>query len=149
MSDLEIVCSFIKQPQKAIEMKTSIKLSIFAMCLTLSNVNAAAIRNSGSYLTFHYDIKVAMEELDYKKAKSLVESLIPVLDADIAYTKATLSEEDDEYIINKLTSQIERQEEILQKLEEFLGEKKKNLAEFDSLDVIRELRRLSIKPKER
>ena len=132
------------------EMKTSIKLSIFAICFTiLSNTNAASIRNSGSYLTFHYDIKTAMEELDYKKAKSLVESLIPVLDADIAYTKASLSEEDDEYIVNKLTSQIKRQEEIHQMLENFLSERKKNLSEFDSLDVIRELRRLSIKPKER
>ncbi len=105
--------------------------------------------SSGSYFALHHDIKLAMEEADYKKAKSLVQTLIPILDTDIAYTKEALSVEDDEYMVNKLSDKAERQQEIRQMLEDFLSQKKKNLKEFDSLDVIRELRRLSVKPKER
>ena len=130
--------------------KTTIKSSTLIFCCLLSTFSALASRtHSGGYLAYHYDIKVAMEEEDFKKAKSLVESLIPVLESDIAYTKTMLADEDDAYLVKNLTSKVERQEEIQQMLLDFLGEKKKNLSSFNSLDVIRELRRLSIKPKER
>ncbi len=131
-------------------LKTTIKRTFLTVCcLIFVYAGLASSTRTGGYLTYHYDIKVAMEEEDYKKAKLLVESLLPVLASDIAYSQATLADEDDEYFVEKLTSKVERQQEIQQMLQDFLGEKRKNLSNFDSLDVIRELRRLSIKPKER
>lgn len=131
-------------------MKTTIRLGFMALCLGIfSNLHASLLANTEGYLVYHYDIKVAMEEEDYKKAKSLVQSLIQIIESDIAYTSEAIAEEEDEYIIDNLSKKIERQEEIQTNLREFLDTRKKNLAGFNSLDTIRELRRLSIKPKER
>lgn len=131
------------------KMKSSSKLLFFALCCFVLTTLKGTTLNTSNYLTFHYDIKIAMEEEDYKRAKYLVQTLIPMVDSDIEFTEAAIADEEDEYIINSLTSKVRRQREIRKTLDEFLGEKKKNLTEFNSLDVIRELRRLSVKPKER
>jgi len=122
---------------------------VFFSLVSLMSFSFLASANTGSYFTYHHDINVAIEEQDYKKAKSLIESLIPILDADIAFTKDAIAEEDDGYMTNRLTSKVDRQEEIREILVGFLAAKKKNLKEIDSIDVIRELRRLSIMPKDR
>lgn len=132
------------------EMKESIKLTIFTILLSiLFNVSAFSRENSVNYVTLHHDIQIAMDEMDYKKAKSLVESLLTILDSDIEYTESIIEDEDDEYFVNNLTTKLNRQQEIRKMLNDFLGAKKKDLLEFESLNTIRELRRLSIKPKER
>ena len=123
---------------------------ITSICIILIGAfSSTALGNVGSYFTLHHDIKVAIEEADYKKAKTLVETLIPLLDSDIVYTREALSEGQDEYILKDLNAKLERQLEIREMLGDFLSKGKKGMKEFESLDVIRELRRLSIKPKNR
>lgn len=115
----------------------------------VSIISLPGFANAGSYFTLHHDIKVALEEADYKKAKTLVQTLIPLLESDINYTREALSDGEDEYILKDLNAKLDRQIEIRMILDEFLKQNKKGLKEFESLDLIRELRRLSIKPKER
>jgi len=131
-------------------MKKSDQLSrkIFLTCLVLT-VSFSGFGNVGNYFTLHHDIKVALQEADYKKAKALVQTLIPLLESDIDYTKEALLDGEDEYILKDLNAKLDRQIEIRRTLDEFLKENKKGRKEFESLELIRELRRLSIKPKER
>ena len=130
--------------KKSGHLSRKIFLASFMLAMSLPGFS-----NVGNYFTLHHDIKVALEEADYKKAKALVVTLIPLVESDIRYTKEALSEGEDEYILKDLNAKLDRQIEIRMILDEFLKQNKKGLREFESLDLIRELRRLSSKPKER
>ena len=92
----------------------------------------------------------AIEAKDFKSARSIVKSLLPIIDSDISYTEEILSEEEDEYFVNDLNKKLARQKEIRDKLQGFV--KTKNSEKYlsnESMKVIRELRRLSMKPQSR
>ncbi|MEM6644024.1 MAG: hypothetical protein AAF616_13670 [Bacteroidota bacterium] len=133
-------------------MENRIKIySIVALLFSLSCFTAQAevsnrIKN---YWSYHLDIKAALEESDVKKARSLVEDLLPILASDIKYTEDALADAEDEFVLKDLQRRVGRQLEIQGMLSDFLSLKKGKIKEFDSLDVIKELRRLSIKPKSR
>ena len=98
----------------------------------------------------YLDVQEAIEAKDFKAAKSIVKSLMPIIDSDISYTEEILSEEEDEYFVNDLNKKLARQKEIKDQLKSFL--KAKNSEKYlsnESMNVIRELRRLSMKPQSR
>ncbi|WP_420316540.1 hypothetical protein [Ekhidna sp.] len=131
-------------------MKRLTKL-VFSISIFLIGFNTVAkSTNTTDYLQIHSDIQVALLENDMRKAKSLIKTLLPMLDADIEYSKEILKVEDDEYFLNQINKNLERQEEIREKLEAFIKTRKldKSLSK-DSMNMVRELRRLSLQPKER
>jgi len=132
-------------------MKKSIQFLLTLLFISIfTNTNAASNGNTYDYFKLHADIQVAIDEMDIKKARSLVKTLLPILDSDIEYTKSIMEDEEDEYFLDQLTRKLNRQKEIRGKLEEFL--KVKNTEKYlanESMNMIRELRRLSMKPKER
>lgn len=103
-----------------------------------------------NYHSVQYGIQVAIEELDFKKIKTLVKSVIPLLEEDINFSESILAEEEDHYIRDNLSEKIYRQKEILSDLTTFIKTKKyeMKLAE-ESMKKVKELRRLSLRPKER
>ncbi len=127
------------------------KTSLFSLCLfSVVITTSASTRTTNDYLQFHSDIQVAIEELDLKKAKSLVKSLLPILDSDIKYTEELIADEEDEYFLGKLNTNLKRQKEIKQELQAFLKlSKSKAFDDSYSINTVRELRRLSFRPKER
>ncbi len=132
-------------------MNRLMKSLLSSICLfVMIHAGTAAMITTNDYLKFHSDIKVAIEELDVKKAKSLVKSLLPILESDIEYTEELIADEDDEYFLGKLNSNLKRQKEIKQELQAFLKlSKSKAFDDSYSINMVRELRRLSFKPKER
>ena len=101
-------------------------------------------------LPVHQDIQSAMAEEDVKKAKAIVKELLPILEEDIEYTRSVMSEEDDEFFLEQLSVKYKRQLEIKQQLEQFAKSKKVDTSFSDeSMSMVRELRRLSSKPRNR
>lgn len=120
------------------------------MCtLILINASTASVRTTTDYMKIHSDIQVAMDDLNIKKAKSIIKILLPMIDSDIEYTATLMSDEEDDFIIKDITTRYNRQKEIKQSLEELLKLKNSDEISEETLNMIKELRRLSLKPKER
>lgn len=110
-------------------------------------VNATLI---GDYQKYHQDIQTAMAEEDIKKAKAIVKELLPLIQEDIEYTQLVISEEEDEFFLGQLSTKYKRQKEIKQHLEEFVKTRKVDATlSRESMNMVRELRRLSSKPRNR
>lgn len=131
-------------------MKGFIQHATFALLLVASLTSHAANDSKTNYHSVQYGIQVAIEELDFKKIKTLVKSVIPILEEDISFSESILVEEEDHYIRDHLSEKIFRQKEILSELTTFIKTKKyeMTLAE-ESMIMVKELRRLSLRPKER
>lgn len=126
------------------------RLTLFSFCLMLLFTVNLSYATAGEYQKLHKDIQIAMAEENVKKAKTIVKELLPILEEDIAYTQLVISEEEDEYFLGQLSQKYRRQKEIKQKLEEFIKTKKVNDdLSSESMNMVRELRRLSSKPRER
>ena len=124
------------------------KATLFTISIFLFFGSNAALFNT--YQKFHQDIQSAMAEEDVKKAKAIVKELLPILEEDIEYTRSVMSEEDDEFFLEQLSVKYKRQLEIKQQLEQFAKSKKVDTSFSDeSMSMVRELRRLSSKPRNR
>ena len=117
--------------------------------LVLIDVSAASARTTTDYMKIHSDIQLAMEDLNIKKAKSIIKVLLPMIDTDIEYTTTLMSEEQDEFLLKDITKRYNRQKEIKQSIEDLLGMKNSDEISQGTLNMIKELRRLSLKPKAR
>lgn len=127
------------------------KLSLFAFFTLLTgNLLFASKSENLDYRKAHADIVFAVESSNIKEAKSLVKQLFPAIDADIAYIEEIIADEEDEDFLADLNRRKTRQEEIKAQLQQFLKIRKadKMLAD-ESLNMIKELRRLSLRPKSR
>ena len=130
-------------------MNNPIQHTILSICLLILFHVSAAANTTNDYLKFHSDIQVAIKEADMKRAKSIVKTLLPILDEDIEYTAMLIADEDDAYFLEELNRKYSRQKEIRQSLEDSLKKRKAEVLSKESMNMIRELRRLSLKPKER
>lgn len=101
------------------------------------------------YFKFHHNVERAIEASDFKKAQSIVKTLLPIVDADINYTKEALSDEEEPIIVKDLKATLKRQEEIKTVLDRFAAANIKKAKTFNSFSIIRELKRLSLKPQMR
>jgi len=127
---------------------SSVKPLLFTLCIFLFFKGNTALLNT--YQKFHEQIQSAIAVEDVKMAKAIVKELLPVLEEDIAYTQLVIKEEEDDFFLEQLSVKYKRQVEIKHQLEEFAKARKvdEQLSK-ESMNMVRELRRLSSRPRSR